>query len=314
MRHTWWALVLVLGATAAQAEEAGVGHIVVTALDVEGRPVSDLAVTVVAQGGEARSGKTDANGRAVFDLPAGSYQVTAAFGSLMFTQQTITVEPGDTVDKTYRFNPRTAVEEVVIRQQHDLAAPPKVRKNTLPRKLEYTDEAIDQNVWGTVWLLLRVTAKGDVVKAEVLKAPADLALDPVALDVVKKVKFRPALDKQGRPKAFKVLWRMDWEPYWAKRDRFTGKASIAVCQGSGPLNMNFVGTRVPIEVAYRDCTPPAGYENVKLVPVHPETPRKPDYHDPGRKLNGPVDDPGEGLRIPVPNPFQSLSREVPSSA
>src|SRR5262245_9526520 len=272
MRHAWWALLLLVGASAAQAEDRGVGRIAVTALDLDGRPVADLAVTVVAEGGQATSGQTDGKGRVTFDLPPGSYRVTAAFGSLTFTQQTITVEAGDTVERTYRFNPKTAVEEVVIREQHNLSAPPKVKKDTLPRKLEYTDEAIEQNVWATVWLLLHVSAKGQVVNAEVLKAPTVLSLDPIAMDVVKKLKFRPALDKDGRPKAFRVLWKMDWEPFWDKRDRFTGKASIAVCAGSGPLNLNLLSTRVPIEVSYKDCTPPKGYENVKLVPVIPETP------------------------------------------
>lgn len=253
-------------ALASPAHAAEPANVTVAAVDGSGAALSDVTVTLVGTDGETRVARTDAGGAARFYLPAGTFSVVATFGTRAIPRRNVTVGPGDAAEITFRFDAESAREDIrIVERLESRAAPPQVDRQTVRRELPYSDEAIAQNVWASVWLVLHISADGNVERAEVLKSQSELGLDAIAIAAASKLKFRPELDRDGRPVATKILWQMEWEPFWTKRDLPPGK-NLAVCAGTGPLNLDPLGVTTS-NVSYHDCTPPKGYENVKLAPA-----------------------------------------------
>jgi TonB family protein len=126
--------------------------------------------------------------------------------------------------------------------------------------LPYSEALIEGNTYAVVWVLVDISAEGKTTTAKVLKAPKDDAeLEQIALASAKKLRFEPARDEDGVAEASTMLVALQWAPFWASR---TGKFVWAPCAGSGALPMDFGRTH---EVAYRDCTPPEGYEKVDVL-------------------------------------------------
>ena len=84
---------------------------------------------------------------------------------------------------------------------------------SLPRvthevKPEYTREAMQQLIQGTVWMSIVVTEEGDVTDPRITKSlDAEYGLDQAALDAAKQWKFEPGR-KDGKPVAVQVTIEM----------------------------------------------------------------------------------------------------------
>jgi hypothetical protein len=274
---------LIFLAVVARADE-GNGILVVTAVDGNGAPVADVAVTIAGAAGATRTGRSNGAGEARFEgVATGDYRVAATFGAVT-SQQSVTVAPGEETRRTMRIDLQAAAEVVrVVEPKVSREAPPLLVPGSMTKQLPYSDETIDQNVYAVVWLLLCIDVEGAVQRAEVLKSPAGLGLEPIAVAEAKKLRFRPATDASGRPIESKLLWALEWAPYWSTRFERGGK-SRAMCAGSGPLPLDLLGSL--IEVVYKDCSPPKGYERVPLLNQRPAPLPAPSYQR-GKQMHGP---------------------------
>ncbi len=264
-----------LASVVARADD-GSGVLVVTAVDADGAPVADVSVALAGATGTARTGRTNGAGEVRFaEIPPGDYGLAVSFGEVA-SQQTVQIAPTGETRRTVRVDVHAAAE--VVRVPEPAApreAPPAVVRGSMAGELPYSDEAIGQNVHAIVWLLLSIDAAGAVQRVEVLKAPAGLGLEPIAIAEARKLRFRPATDRRGQAIAAKLLWALEWAPYWSTRFEPKGR-SLAICLGSGPLPLDGLGST--LEVVYKDCAPPKGYEHVPLLLQRPPPSPRPAYH------------------------------------
>jgi hypothetical protein len=162
--------------------------------------------------------------------------------------------------------PTTRGSEVIVIEGSP--PPPKVKakpkKRYLPRgeidnvflrpAPEYSDEAIDKDVWSVAWMLLDIDESGTVTRVKFLKYPG-YDLEQIAVKTALALEFAPATDDDGVPMRSYVVWPIEWPSYWWMVSR-TGLAtgipdvSHIPCRGSGPLRLE------SIHPTYRDCAPP----------------------------------------------------------
>ena len=162
--------------------------------------------------------------------------------------------------------PVTVRGEVIIIE--DLI-PPKVKprpKNYSPKKAPpYSDRAILSDAWTKAWLLLDVSATGEVTRFKFLKRPG-YDLEKIAAAEVFKLHFEPARDAANKPIPTLVLWLIEWpsagwlEKLVGTRTRMPplvgvppnvrSQADYVPCRGSGPWHMGSV------HPTYKDCSKP----------------------------------------------------------
>jgi hypothetical protein len=231
-------------------------------VDVLGKPVAGANVHVVSRAGGEQVVKTDKDGRYRAPVPAGAYSIVFAFRGTS-AQKSATVDAGAEVVVDGELELADG-EVIQIRDMH----PPPV----LPRPVKdpritpkYSDEAILKDVWAKAWILLDVSATGEVIRLKMLKRPG-YDLDEIAVRGAFDLEFEPARDHSGRPVATLVIWGMEWPSYgWLQAFETTtrippyerdplqpGRPSLASvpCYGSGPLNLS------SIHPTYRDCSRP----------------------------------------------------------
>lgn len=147
--------------------------------------------------------------------------------------------------------------------------PPKVKprpKNYVAQKAPpYSDRAVLSDAWTRAWLLLDVSATGEVMRFKFLKRPG-YDLEKIAAAEVFKLKFEPARDTRDRPIPSVVVWSIEW-PSAGWLEKLVGTRSrmpplIGVppnvrlmsdyvpCKGSGPWLMDSV------HKTYKDCSTP----------------------------------------------------------
>lgn len=134
--------------------------------------------------------------------------------------------------------------------------PPKPAKKYHAIAPHYSDYAIEHDTWARAWLLLDIDARGVVTRVKLVRRPgADL--DQIAIETAMKMRFEPARDALGAPKASRLLWTIEW-PSWGwliAHEGLATKIPASVngvpCAGSGqPLNLDSV------HPVYRDCAMP----------------------------------------------------------
>jgi hypothetical protein len=155
--------------------------------------------------------------------------------------ETPRVVPGETIHVEGKAPPGTAPKPA--KKYHAIA----------PR---YSDYAIEHDTWARAWLLLDIDARGVVTRVKLVRRPgADL--DQIAVDTAMKMKFEPARDALGAPKASWLLWTIEW-PSWGwliAHEGLATKIPASVngvpCADSGqPLNLDSV------HPVYRECAMP----------------------------------------------------------
>lgn len=151
---------------------------------------------------------------------------------------------------------------------HDIPVP-KVMPKPMPATYDplrvpaYSREAILDDVWVRVWVMLDIDEHGNVLRFKFLNHPG-YGLEPAAIDEAFRVSFSPALDTHDRPTRSLAFWAIEWPShgllmdFWGTAQRlpegmFKGDPSPIYrwrCQGSGPLNLSSAHPTL------RDCRKP----------------------------------------------------------
>ncbi|HKA88986.1 MAG TPA: TonB family protein [Haliangiales bacterium] len=209
-----------------------------------GQPVAGAKVETAGA-----SATSDAAGRFRLELPAGTYVVMFRHPSGGTVTQTVKLEE-DVVKLSVTLD--LATEVITIRQKAPVSQrrAPEPVENYGRLRPPYTGELIDANDWAVVWLRLTVDERGEIARVEVLKSPKDYKLDEPTVKFVKRFRFRPGLDDDGRAAPYQIIYKLEWVPYWDAM--LVAKSWNPPCRGQAPLNL---GSFAP---AYRDCEPPPG--------------------------------------------------------
>jgi TonB family protein len=80
-----------------------------------------------------------------------------------------------------------------------------------PERLPYTREAIAAQVSGNVLVAVSIDAGGGVVRTELVRGLGH-GLDPIAIELAKRLRFLPARDERDRPVAARITWRFHFAP------------------------------------------------------------------------------------------------------
>jgi carboxypeptidase family protein len=205
--------------------------------DEDGKPVPGAKVHLATPSGNDRVVVADGQGKFKTPLPGddGHTLVYVQGAARLTGHAAVPTETGGT--------------EVV--EIHEVIRPsvlPKPLTNPL-RVLEYSDKAIDKNVWVRAWLLLEVDDKGSVARLKLLNKPG-FDLDPIAIREGLKLKFEPARDRIGRPTSTLLLWKWEWPSYWFMTKFHAPMTTMpdvswVPCRGTAPMKQD-----------YRDCTQP----------------------------------------------------------
>jgi hypothetical protein len=247
------ALVLACAAPAAaetptQAEVSGfvtygTGDLAGTVTTLDGAPISGATVHV-ATGAKEHVVKTDAKG--VFKVKlfdAGTTYIYVEDKVKITGQLASAVKEGE-------------YEAIAIRETLPPVVAPKAKigLDVIP---EYSEKAMDKDVWTRAWLLLDVSEAGKVRRVKLINAPG-FDLDQIAIREAFKIPFEPARDRANTPVSALVLWTWEWPAhYWLVQNRkypnrVPPLATRINCKGSGPSK------------ALRDCTKPAVAKAVTL--------------------------------------------------
>jgi hypothetical protein len=236
-------LVLVLVSTAAADGDHVSGFITYGAGQLRGRvldhgdkPVGGERVHVVSSSGAEQIVATDRDGRFRAELRGGIY-------TMVYVQADAHVT-GEVTLPTVEGN----AEVVEIHETIPPAvAVPKTNPELVP---EYSDAAIDRNVWTRAWLMLDVDETGSVVRLKLLRRPG-FDLDAIATRDAFKLKFQPARDRANRPIRTLVIWGYEWPSYWWMQRHHNLMTRLPPEVGSVPCRD---GT--PMHPEYRDCSQP----------------------------------------------------------
>ena len=226
-----------------------------------GGPVEGAVVHIAGPRGEQRIVPTDRDGRYAVQLAPGTYTVTFAIGNSKTTEQ-VTVEAGQPRTLDGRID-STPGEVIIIEETRPPPVLPEPR-NWSPRKAPpYSDRAVLTNAWTKAWLLLDVSARGEVTRFKFLKRPG-YDLEPIASAEAFKLRFDPARDAHGKPVRVWLVWAIEWPSAWWLQQMVGTRSAMppivgfpprrldasVPCAGSGPLQF---GSHSP---AYRDCSKP----------------------------------------------------------
>lgn len=147
---------------------------------------------------------------------------------------------------------RVPGETIIIEGHAPPAVQPRPVKNYVRIAPAYSDDAIEHDAWAKAYLLLDISARGDVTRVKLLKHPGH-DLDQIAIDTALAMRFEPALDDRGQAIASSLIWPIEWPSYWWLIDihglatRIPDEIVNVPCRGSGPMHM---GSVHPV---YRDC-------------------------------------------------------------
>jgi hypothetical protein len=115
---------------------------------------------------------------------------------------------------------------------------------------DYSDKAMDDDVWLRAWLVLDISDQGTVTRLKLVNAPGH-ELDAIAVSEGFKLKFEPARDRANQAIRALIVWSFEWPSYWwmlgnhYRIDRFPVQANGVACRKSGPPSDH-----------YRDCSKP----------------------------------------------------------
>jgi hypothetical protein len=168
------------------------GHVT----DLAGAPAAGVKVHVVSANGTAQDVVTERDG-AYRVTPVGDYSLVYVEGKHRIVGQTSATDRGGVI---------------AVHEQMAPAVPAKPLGHT-DLILDYSDAAIDGDVWVRAWLLLAVDTKGDVSAVKLLDDPG-YDLGPIAVHGAFGLRFEPARDRAGHAVRSVVMWAYEWPSYW----------------------------------------------------------------------------------------------------
>ncbi len=229
VRPTLAALAIVLASSIPARADAlltDAGELSGRVVDAQRKPVAGASVHVVSATGATQVLVTNRDGR---------FGPTSSTGTvLVYVDGDLTITGGTATSNQQRRSELIEIYEVI---------PPALPAEPLSDTLltDYTEGAIEHDVWARAWLLLDVDAKGTVRRLKLLDRPG-YGLDAIAITEAFKLRFNPARDAADRPTSSLVVWYFEWPSYsWLKGDR---SRSVPPCPGGGPSSI------------YRNCGTP----------------------------------------------------------
>lgn len=226
-----------------------------------GTPVEGALVLVAGSTtGVEHTLTTDAKGSFATIIKPGTYHLVFVYGTARSASK-VTLVPGGFASVTGKVD---STEGEVIEVHGKIAPPaPPAPTNYKPKKAPpYSDKALVQDAWTRAWMLLDIDETGALRRIKWLKRPG-YDLDPIAISEVKKLKFQPARDSNGKPIRAWLVWGIEWPSAWWL-DKFVGtrsgmppigpggrrKDDYIPCAGSGPWHMG------SLHKTYKDCSKP----------------------------------------------------------
>jgi hypothetical protein len=219
---------------------SGSGALTGRVTDADNKPIHDLEVHVVSRTGGEQIVKTNRDG--TFEL---QLRGVAREPSIVFVGRSDVHISGQTAATSEHGD-----EEVIaIRETLPpaVAARPVSTAVTIP---DYTDAAIDRDVWTRAWLLLDIDDTGAVRRLKFLKR-AGYGLDTIALREGFRLHFEPARDRAARPMESLMLYSFEWPSHaWLvghgeSAYRMPADVIEMPCQKPGETHAD-----------YRDCSKP----------------------------------------------------------
>jgi hypothetical protein len=204
----------------------------------DGKPAAGVTVYIAPAAGAQQQVVTDAHGRYRAVLKdGGAYTMVFVEGALRV---------GGQISVPTRVDGGEAIEI------HEAVAPAVIPRPLAPtwRVPAYSEAAMGRGVWARAWLMLDVDARGDVARLKLLTRPGH-DLDPIAIREAFELRFKPALDRSGRPTSALVLWSYEWPSYWWMTERryppgrMPAEVAKIPCKGTGGTFRY-----------YRDCAKP----------------------------------------------------------
>ncbi|HEX7704150.1 MAG TPA: carboxypeptidase-like regulatory domain-containing protein [Kofleriaceae bacterium] len=200
------AIVIALAASAIADSEvtgfvtSGSGELSGRVTDLDNKPLKGVKVHIAPKHAAEQIVTTDGDGNYRLAHFAGDYAYVYVEAKVKIAGQVVVAaKEGD-------------VETVEMRETLPPAVQPKPLTPTwiVP---DYSELAEDKNTWTRAWLLLEVSANGDVTRVNLLDKPG-LDLDKIAVRDAFKLKFEPARDRTNHKVPAMVVWTYEWPPYF----------------------------------------------------------------------------------------------------
>jgi Carboxypeptidase regulatory-like domain len=237
---------------------------------INGGPVEGAHVLVTDAEGTERVVITDQTGRYELDLVAGTYEVAFAYGA-SGPPVRISLEPERAAVLDGKVDSGLG-EVIVIKERHPPKVPPKPINHRPRGNPPYSQEALDKDAWTRAWVVLDISAKGEVTRFKFLKRPG-YDLEKITADEVFRLAFEPALDHDGKAVRTWLVWNLEWPSNgWLNARELTRTMAPPTiccpprlmservpCKGSGPMQLHSVYP------TYRDCSVP----NLARMPNEP---------------------------------------------
>jgi hypothetical protein len=247
--HVRAILVALLLTASARADDGAVSGFVATgsgelsghATDADGKPLVNVEIHVVSKSGGEQIYKTDKQGNYKVVLKGAQSEE-----SMIFVRGHLGAHIGGSAAVPTKIDGNEAIE---IRE----TLPPAVLAKPVLNVLvipEYTEAAIDDDVWTRTWMLLDIDDAGVVRHLKLLQRPGH-GLDDIAIREGFKVRFEPARDRAKRPIPSMMMWTFEWPSYsWLIEHhegitRMPGDYSLVTCQKPGEHHATL-----------RDCSQP----------------------------------------------------------
>lgn len=178
----------------------GTGELSGQVSTLDGKPLKRATVHIVTASAKEMLVTTDAAGRYRATLDGGDVAYVYVEGKAKIGGQTVSsIKEGEG-------------EAIAIREAVPPSVPAKLESSAW-KVPEYSELAEDRNMWARAWLLLHVSATGQVLRVKLINKPG-LDLDAIAVREAFGLVFEPARDRMNRGIRSMVLWTFEWPAYY----------------------------------------------------------------------------------------------------
>lgn len=199
-----WLLVLLLVATAHADDKVtgfrtfGTGPMSGRVTGADGKPIAGARVHVATRNG-VKVVTTDKDG---------VYKVELDGQSLIYVDDIPGAKLGGESAASVKVDGEEAIEVHATVPPKKMPTP----KQSPLKVYEYTDAAIDKDVWIRAWVMLDIDETGVVRHVKFLNR-AGYGLDTVMLKAAFTLKFDPARDAADKPMRTLMVWPFEWPSY-----------------------------------------------------------------------------------------------------
>ncbi|MEJ7597242.1 MAG: carboxypeptidase-like regulatory domain-containing protein [Kofleriaceae bacterium] len=177
----------------------GPGELTGRVVSEDGKTLANVEVHVTSKSGGDRIVKSDKQGNYKLKLKAGRDEASFVFVRDPHARVEGKLALSVTIDGNEAIEIHESLPPAVMAKPRDAWA-------AIP---EYSKVAIDKDVWTKAWLLLDVSASGEVTQLKLLKR-AGYDLDPIAIREGFKLKFEPARDRTKHAIRSQLVWGFEW--------------------------------------------------------------------------------------------------------